>query len=100
MTDATRPYTISPVSQDEAAAFVRAVSRAFGRTEDDGEIAEMVEVELADPSLSLAARDAGTIIGTATVLDFARSVRRRDVGDHGADTPTPGRADHAHAAPA
>lgn len=73
MTDTTRPYAISHVTDDEATAFVRAVSRAFGRTDDD-EVAEMVEVELADPSLSLAARDAGHIIGTATVLDFAMAV--------------------------
>lgn len=67
-------YAISAVTSDEAAAFVRTVGHAFGRTEDDDYVAHIVELELADPSLSLAARAEGRIIGTATALDVTMTL--------------------------
>lgn len=64
------PYPIAPLEAGETTEFVRTAMRAFGHTLDDDSVAHLVEVELADPSLSLAARDDGRIVGTTTVLDF------------------------------
>ena len=72
------PYTISRVTDDETTAFAHAVSRGFGHVKEANDIAEMVEVEMADPSLSLAARDRGHIIGTATALDLTMAVPYAD----------------------
>lgn len=67
-------YQIAPVTADEATAFVEAVARGFGKIDDPEFVRETVEVEVGDPTLSLAARDRKHIIGTATVLDFAMAV--------------------------
>jgi predicted acetyltransferase len=64
------PYPIEQLTADEADLFVRTAMRAFGHTLDDAAIAHIVELELDDPSLSIAARDGGRIVGTATVLPF------------------------------
>lgn len=64
------PYPIAPVESDETTDFVRTAMRVFGHTLDDAAVAHLVELELSDPSLSLAARDAGRIVGTTTVLDL------------------------------
>ena len=64
------PYPIAPLQPDEVTDFVRTAMRVFGHTLDDAAIAHLVEMELADPSLSLAARDGGRIVGTTTVLSF------------------------------
>lgn len=63
------PYPVAPPDPDEVGEFVRTAMRVFGHTLDDDDVAQMVEVELTDPSLSLAARDRGRIVGTTTVLD-------------------------------
>lgn len=70
----TPPYPVDPLTADETTAFVRMAMRVFGETLDDAGVAHLAEVELADPSLSLAARDAGRIVGTTTVLDFHMTV--------------------------
>lgn len=64
------PYPIAPLRPDETTDFARTAMRVFGRTLDDATIAHLIETELADPSLSLAARDGGRIVGTTTVLEF------------------------------
>jgi predicted N-acetyltransferase YhbS len=64
------PYSIAPLQHDETTEFARTAMRVFGRTLDDAAIAHLVEMELADPSLSLAARDGCHIVGTTTVLGF------------------------------
>jgi predicted acetyltransferase len=63
-------YPIGPVTADDADTFVRTAMRVFGHSLTDETISHIVEVELADPSLSIAARDDGRIVGTATVLEF------------------------------
>ncbi len=68
------PYPIHRVTADEADAFVRTAMRVFGHTLDDASIAHIVELELADPSQSIAARDGGRIVGTATVLGFGMTL--------------------------
>lgn len=68
------PYPVEPLTADEAETFVRSAMRAFGHTLADEAIAHIVELELGDPSRSIAARDDGRIVGTATVLSFDLTV--------------------------
>ena len=64
------PYPIARLQPDETTDFARTAMRVFGRTLDDATIAHLIEMELADPSMSLAARDGGRIVGTTTALEF------------------------------
>ena len=64
------PYPIAPLEADEVTDFVRTAMGVFGHSLGDAAVAHLVELELADPSLSLVARDDGRIVGTTTVLDL------------------------------
>jgi predicted acetyltransferase len=64
------PYPIAPLQPGETTDFARTAMRVFGHSLDDATIAHLIEMELAEPSLSLAARDDGRIVGTTTVLEF------------------------------